>query len=136
MIKTLQKKIESKKLNVGIIGLGYVGLPLAVEFASAGFKVYGIDMDKKKVSKVNKGINYIPDIDDALFKKLIRSGRLKAYSDYSCLKNVQAISICVPTPLIKTKEPDMSYILDAADRLLKYLKPGNLIVLESTTYPG
>ncbi len=136
MIKALLKKIEDKKLNIGIIGLGYVGLPLAVEFAKAGFKVYGIDIDKTKVSKFNKGVNYIPDVDTALFKKLVANGRLKAYTSYSCLKDVHAISICVPTPLIKTKEPDMSYILDAANKLLKYLKPGKIIVLESTTYPG
>ncbi|HJP17758.1 MAG TPA: nucleotide sugar dehydrogenase [Nitrospinota bacterium] len=136
MIKELLKKIENKKINIGVIGLGYVGMPLAVEFAKAGFKVCGIDVNKTKVNKFNKGINYIPDVDTVLFKKLLAKGRLKAYTSYSCMKDVQAISICVPTPLIKTKEPDMSYILDAANQLLKYLKPGKIVVLESTTYPG
>lgn len=136
MIKTLLKKIENKELNIGIIGLGYVGLPLAVEFAQAGFKVSGIDTDKKKVNKVNRGINYIPDIDSTLLKKLVKNGRLKAYSDYPCLKKIQAISICVPTPLIKTKEPDMSYIINATNEVVKYLKQGQIIVLESTSYPG
>ena len=136
MINTILKKIENKKLNIGIIGLGYVGLPLAVEFARAGFKVCGLDMNKTKVKKINQGLNYIPDIDNKIFKKLVKSGQLKAFSDYSCLKKVDAVSICVPTPLIKTKEPDMSYILKATNMLLKYLNKGNVIVLESTTYPG
>lgn len=136
MIETLLKKIENKELNIGIIGLGYVGLPLAVEFAQAGFKVSGIDTNKKKVNRVNRGINYIPDIDSTLLKKLVKNGRLKAYSDYSCLKKVHAISICVPTPLIKTKEPDMSYIVNATNEVVKYLKQGQIIVLESTSYPG
>ena len=136
MISALLKKIEDKKINIGIIGLGYVGLPLAVEFARAGFKVCGIDINVSRVDKINKGINYIPDVDTVLFKKLLEGNRLKAFSDYSCLKDTQAISICVPTPLIKTKEPDMSYILEATGQMLKYLKPGNIIVLESTSYPG
>ena len=136
MISALLKKIEDKKINIGIIGLGYVGLPLAVEFARAGFKVCGIDINVSRVDKINKGINYIPDVDTVLFKKLLADNRLKAFSDYSCLKDTQAISICVPTPLIKTKEPDMSYILEATGQMLKYLKPGNIIVLESTSYPG
>ena len=136
MISALLKKIEDKKINIGIIGLGYVGLPLAVEFARAGFNVCGIDINASRVDKINKGINYIPDVDTVLFKKLLADNRLKAFSDYSCLKDTQAISICVPTPLIKTKEPDMSYILEATGQMLKYLKPGNIIVLESTSYPG
>ncbi len=136
MISALLKKIKDKKINIGIIGLGYVGLPLAVEFARAGFKVCGIDINVSRVDKINKGINYIPDVDTVLFKKLLADNRLKAFSDYSCLKDTQAISICVPTPLIKTKEPDMSYILEATGQMLKYLKPGNIIVLESTSYPG
>ena len=136
MISALLKKIKDKKINIGIIGLGYVGLPLAVEFARAGFKVCGIDINESRVDKINKGINYIPDVDTVLFKKLLADNRLKAFSDYSCLKDTQAISICVPTPLIKTKEPDMSYILEATGQMLKYLKPGNIIVLESTSYPG
>ncbi|MDP6625836.1 MAG: nucleotide sugar dehydrogenase, partial [Nitrospinota bacterium] len=136
MISALLKKIKDKKINIGIIGLGYVGLPLAVEFARAGFNVCGIDINASRVDKINKGINYIPDVDTVLFKKLLADNRLKAFSDYSCLKDTQAISICVPTPLIKTKEPDMSYILEATGQMLKYLKPGNIIVLESTSYPG
>lgn len=136
MIKSILQKIEKKELKIGVIGLGYVGLPLAVEFAQAGFKVCGIDMNKAKVNKVNRGINYIPDIAPNILNKLVKNGFLKAYSDYSCLKNINAISICVPTPLIKTKEPDMSYILDATTKIMKYLKRGEIIVLESTTYPG
>ncbi len=136
MINSILKKIEKKELNIGIIGLGYVGLPLAVEFAQAGFKVFGIDMNKAKVNKVNGGKNYIPDVDTALLKKLVKTGSLHAYSDYSCLKKTNAISICVPTPLIKTKQPDMSYVLNATNKIVKYLKPGQIIVLESTTYPG
>lgn len=136
MITKLLKKIEKKDLTIGIIGLGYVGLPLAVEFAKAGFKVFGIDMDKTKVRKINGGINYIPDVDTALLKKLVKNSYLTAQSDYSCLKDCNAISICVPTPLIKTKEPDMSYVLSATEKIVKYLNSGQIIVLESTTYPG
>ncbi len=133
---TLLDKIERREAVISVIGLGYVGLPLAVEFAKEGYCVIGIDVDAEKVRLLNAGISYIPDIPTEDVAGLVHKGLLKATTDYSVLKDVDAISICVPTPLRKTKDPDVSYIIAAAEQIARYSHPGLLIVLESTTYPG
>ncbi len=132
----LIKKISSKKARIGVIGLGYVGLPLALEFAKAGFKAVGIDLDRKRVAKINSGNSYILDIASEELSPFVKDGFLKASSDYSNLKKADAIIICVPTPLRKTKEPDMSFVIAASEEIAKNLRQGQAVVLESTTYPG
>jgi UDP-N-acetyl-D-glucosamine dehydrogenase len=132
----LTDKIQNKEARVGIIGLGYVGLPLAVEFAQAGYHVVGIDTDSSKVDALNRGDCYITDISADLFSDMVSTGRLMATQDYGAIGELDAISICVPTPLRKTRDPDMSYVVAAADQIAKHLRPGTLIILESTTYPG
>lgn len=132
----LIKKISTKKAKVGVIGLGYVGLPLALEFAKAGFRSVGVDIDKNRVAKINSGNSYILDIPTVELSPLVKAGFLKASSDYSILKKLDAIIICVPTPLRKTKEPDMSFVIAASEEIAKNLRRGQVIVLESTTYPG
>ena len=132
----LTDKIQNKEARVGIIGLGYVGLPLAVEFAQAGYHVVGIDTDSSKVDALNRGDCYITDISTELFSDMVSTGRLMATQDYGAIGELDAISICVPTPLRKTRDPDMSYVVAAADQIAKHLRPGTLIILESTTYPG
>jgi UDP-N-acetyl-D-glucosamine dehydrogenase len=132
----LQEKIATKKAQVGIVGLGYVGLPLAVEFAAAGFHVTGIDIDERKVGLLNKGKSYIQDIPTSTLAPLVKSGMLKATSDFAAVKNLDTINICVPTPLRKTKDPDMSYIVNSCAEIAKHFQPGTLMILESTTYPG
>jgi len=134
--KLLQKKIVQHKAKIGIIGLGYVGLPLAVEFSKAGFDVTGIEIDKDKVRMINQGKCYIQDIQQSELEELVKNNRLKATTDFSVLKEMDAVSICVPTPLRKTKDPDISYITAAVEEIAKNLHKGQLIVLESTTYPG
>ncbi len=129
-------KIKEKKLRTAVIGLGYVGLPLACEMAKAGFETVGIDLDKRKVSSINEGRSYIQDVPEAELAGLVKSGKIKAASDYSVLKDVDAVSVCVPTPLRKSKEPDISYIVSSCTEIAKYLHKGQLIILESTTYPG
>jgi UDP-N-acetyl-D-glucosamine dehydrogenase len=119
-----------------VIGLGYVGLPLAVEFAKNNFEVYGIDIDENKVKNINEGISYISDIDNNELLDLVRKNKIKAFGNYEVLSEVDIIIIAVPTPLSKTKDPDLSYILNAVNNIKKYLKKGHLIILESTTYPG
>jgi UDP-N-acetyl-D-glucosamine dehydrogenase len=133
---TLAEKISSRTAHVGIIGLGYVGLPLAVEFAKAGFSVTGIDLHKGKVENINEGQSYIQDVSTDELNDVVRSGRLRATSDFSAVSELDTINICVPTPLRKTKDPDMSYIVSACEELAKYFHPGMLVILESTTYPG
>ena len=132
----LIEKIESRKARVGIIGLGYVGFPLAVEFAAAGFKVTGIDVNPTKVKVINNGGSHIPDVDPDQVSPLVKSGKLKATTEFEVLADCDALSICVPTPLNKTKSPDVSLILSASEEIRKHLRRGQLIVLESTTYPG
>ncbi|MCK5655783.1 MAG: nucleotide sugar dehydrogenase [Candidatus Aureabacteria bacterium] len=132
----LSKKISEGSAKIGIMGLGYVGLPLAVEFGNAGFKVTGIDVDRSKVVKINKGVSYIGDVGSKELKALVRKGLVKATTDFSVLKNIDAVIICVPTPLRKTRDPDMSYIIASAEKIAKYQHKGQLIVLESTTYTG
>ena len=132
----LTDKIKNKEARVGIIGLGYVGLPLAVEFAQAGYHVVGIDTDSSKVDALNRGDCYITDISADLFSDMVSTGRLMATQDYGAISELDAISICVPTPLRKTRDPDMSYVVAAAEQIAKHLRPSTLIILESTTYPG
>ncbi|MFB0527095.1 MAG: nucleotide sugar dehydrogenase [bacterium] len=134
--KLLEKKIIQHKAKIGIIGLGYVGLPLAVEFGKVGFDVTGIEIDKAKVRMINRGECYIQDVKQSELEELVKNNRLKATMDFSVLKSMDAISICVPTPLSKTKDPDISYITAAVEEIAKNLHKGQLIVLESTTYPG
>lgn len=133
---TLLEKIETRRARVGIVGLGYVGLPLAVSFAEAGFEVVGVDLDERKIGAIGRGESYIEDVPSEALGPLVRSGRLKASRDYADLADVDTISICVPTPLRKTKDPDISFIIYAADEIARYGATGKLIVLESTTYPG
>ena len=135
-MKELIENLETKSAKVGVLGLGYVGLPLAVVFAQAGFSVIGVDPDQRKVKSINAGVSYIQDIDTEELDPLVEAGKLQASTDFSVLKDVDAVAICVPTPLSKTGEPDMSYIFSAADELEKYIHPHMVIVLESTTYPG
>ena len=132
----LISKLKNKNARVAILGLGYVGLPLAVVFAEAGFKVTGIDPDAGKVDSLKGGISYIPDVKTESVAKLIKSGHLTATTDFSVLKEMDAVSICVPTPLRQTGDPDMSFIISAADELSKYMHKGMVVVLQSTTYPG
>jgi len=130
------KKIKEKQLKIGVLGLGYVGLPLAGEFASAGLKVTGFDIDDTKVSTLNSGRSIIKHVPHSKVKKIIKAGRFKATSNMARLKNVDAILVCVPTPLTKNREPDMQFITSSTETIAKYLRRGQLIVLESTTYPG
>lgn len=128
--------IKGKQAHVGVVGLGYVGLPLLAEFASSGFQATGFEVDEKKAAQINSGESYIGDIASSAVKALVEKKLLRATTDFDHLKECDAIIICVPTPLRKTKEPDVSYILAAAEEIKKRLHPGQLIVLESTTYPG
>ena len=128
--------ITNKQAHVGVIGLGYVGLPLLVEFTSNGFKGTGFEVDETKVSHINSGTSYIGDVPSRKVKEVVDAKRLRATTDFSHLSECDAIIICVPTPLRKTKEPDVSYILAAAEQIAKHLRRGQLIILESTTYPG
>jgi UDP-N-acetyl-D-glucosamine dehydrogenase len=132
----LQAKIASRSLRVAVIGLGYVGLPLAKVFAEAGFQVIGIDTDQQKVDIANRGESYIQDIPHSAIKTLIDTQLLQCTSDFSVLEQVDAINICVPTPLSKSSDPDISHIVAATRQVRKYLHAGQIIVLESTTYPG
>src|SRR5581483_11698608 len=134
--RILEEKIRSRTARVGIVGLGYVGLPLAVEFAKAGFSVTGIDLSREKTERVNQGESYIGDIATEKLAPLVKSGKLRATTDFSVVRELDTINICVPTPLRKTKDPDMSYIVSACEEIVKYLHPGTLVILESTTYPG
>src|SRR5258706_609074 len=129
-------RIRARKARVGVIGLGYVGLPLAVEFAHAGFDVTGFDVDESKTSQINAGTSYIPDVAEADLAKAVKAGNLRATTDMKQLGAMDAIDICVPTPLRKTKDPDLSYVVRAVEAVAATLKKGQLVILESTTYPG
>jgi UDP-N-acetyl-D-glucosamine dehydrogenase len=135
-IDTLQEKISSRTARVGIVGLGYVGLPLAVEFAKAGFSVTGIDLSESKVERINAGDSYVQDVAGKDVAALLDAGKIGATTDFSVIRELDTINICVPTPLRKTKDPDMSYIVSACQEIAKYFHPGMLAILESTTYPG
>jgi UDP-N-acetyl-D-glucosamine dehydrogenase len=132
----LRERITTRKARVGVLGLGYVGLPLAVEFARAGFDVVGIDVQQSKVDQFNSGHSYVKDVKDDVFRPLVESGKLRATADYSVIRELDTIDICVPTPLRKTKDPDMSYVVAASDAIAEHMHPGLLVMLESTTYPG
>ncbi len=133
---TLLRKIDDKSAIVAIIGLGYVGLPLVVVFGNAGYRVVGIDVDPHKVDSLNRGESYIQDVPTSDIRRLVDAGLLTATTDFSTLKTADAVSICVPTPLRKTGDPDLSFIVNATDELAKYVHAGMVVVLESTTYPG
>lgn len=132
----LKERIAKRTARVGVLGLGYVGLPLAVEFARAGFEVVGIDVQSAKVDQFNAGKSYVKDVKDDVFRPLVESGKLRATNDFSVISELDTIDICVPTPLRKTKDPDMSFVVAATEEIAKYLHPGMLVMLESTTYPG
>jgi UDP-N-acetyl-D-glucosamine dehydrogenase len=132
----LEQKLKDRSAKMAVLGLGYVGLPLAVVFAEAGFDVLGVDPDTRKIDALKKGESYIGDIETSAVTKLVKSGKLKATADFAELAKVDLVSICVPTPLRKTGDPDLSYILSATEKLGEQLHPGMVIVLESTTYPG
>ncbi|HEX6305752.1 MAG TPA: nucleotide sugar dehydrogenase [Anaerolineales bacterium] len=132
----LLNKLQRREARVAVLGLGYVGLPLAIVFADAGFTVVGIDPDQKKVAAIGRGESYIQDVSTAQVSRLVTAGKLSATSDFSSLAEADAVSICVPTPLRKTGDPDLSFILAVTDELEKYVHPDMVVVLESTTYPG
>jgi UDP-N-acetyl-D-glucosamine dehydrogenase len=134
--KILEQKIRNRTARVGIVGLGYVGLPLAVEFAKAGFSVVGIDVNEDKVGRVNRADSYVGDIPSAVLEPLVKAGKLRATADFSVVGDLDTINICVPTPLRKTKDPDMGFIVSSCQEIAKYLRAGTLVILESTTYPG
>ena len=134
--ETLLSKLQDRTARVAVLGLGYVGLPFATVFAEAGFTVTGVDPDIRKVEAITEGQSYIPDVPTEQVARLVASGKLKATTDFSVLAESEAVSICVPTPLRKTGDPDLAYILSATDELAKYMHPGMVVVLESTTYPG
>lgn len=136
MKKKLLDKIAKKNIKVGVVGLGYVGLPLAVEKAKAGFRTIGFDIQSEKVKLVNEGQNYIGDVVDSDLKKLVDDGILSATTDFSFVKDVDFIAICVPTPLDKHQQPDISYVRESTKEIAKFLKQETMVVLESTTYPG
>jgi UDP-N-acetyl-D-glucosamine dehydrogenase len=132
----LKTRLMGRQAEIATLGLGYVGLPLSVEFAEAGFKVTGYDLSKDKVAGVNRGESHIKDVPSARVKALVEAGRLRASADFDGLARADALIICVPTPLSKTKDPDLSMVLDAARAIAARLRPGQVVVLESTTYPG
>ncbi|MDP3791641.1 MAG: nucleotide sugar dehydrogenase [Candidatus Omnitrophota bacterium] len=136
MFDTLKNKILTKKAKIGVIGLGYVGLPLAMAFAKKGFKVWGIDVDKDRVARLKKGQSYILDLKPREIVALQKDGSLTVTTDLSNIKRLDAFIVCVPTPLLKTKEPDVSFIVSATQMIKKHMKHGQIVVLESTTYPG
>jgi UDP-N-acetyl-D-glucosamine dehydrogenase len=133
---SLLETIQSRRARTGVIGLGYVGLPLAVEFARAGYTAVGIDLDQAKVDAINRGTSYIDDVPTSDIQELTSRGLLKATTDFEVIRELDTINICVPTPLRKTKDPDLSYIVAAVEAIAPRLRPGMLIILESTTYPG
>ncbi len=132
----LEEKIRSHTAKAGVVGLGYVGLPLAVEFARAGFRVTGIDVQQSKVDRINAGDSYVQDVSSSVLAPLVAAGRIRATTDFGAVAGLDTIDICVPTPLRKTKDPDMSYIVRACEEIKKHLRAGTLVILESTTYPG
>jgi UDP-N-acetyl-D-glucosamine dehydrogenase len=135
-MQELIDKIERRAARCGVIGLGYVGLPLALEFARVGFRVVGIDLDERKVQAIQDGRSYIVDVSDDEIARPVREGKFSATTDFSVISDLDTINICVPTPLRKTKDPDLTYVVSAVSEIRKYLRPGQLVILESTTYPG
>jgi len=135
-LESLKAKIAAGKAYCAVIGLGYVGLPLAVEFAKSGMRVLGVDLDARKVAAIGRGESYIQDVPSANLAPLVKAGLLAATTDFSLLKDVDTINIAVPTPLGKTRDPDISYIVAATDQIARHMSDGTLVILESTTYPG
>jgi UDP-N-acetyl-D-glucosamine dehydrogenase len=135
-VSALIDRIRNRQAHIGVIGLGYVGLPLAVEFAKAGFNVTGFDVDSTKPNQINSGASYIPDVSSAALVSVVKAGKLRATTDMSLLGSMDAIDICVPTPLRKTRDPDLSYVVKAVEAVAATLRKGQLVILESTTYPG
>ncbi|MCX5903028.1 MAG: NAD(P)-binding domain-containing protein, partial [Proteobacteria bacterium] len=135
-MKELIHRIQSKKARIGVIGLGYVGLPLVIRFCEEGFTVTGFDIDPAKVASINAGRSYIQHIAGGQLKKFIKKRTLKATADFKTLRSVDAIIICVPTPLNEMREPDLEYVEKTGDIIARYLRPGQIVSLESTTYPG
>ena len=135
-MQTLIDSIRRREARCGIIGLGYVGLPLALEFARAGLKTTGIDVDASKVNAINAGRSYITDVHDEEIKEQVEAGRFTATTDFSMIAELDTVNICVPTPLRKTKDPDLTYVVAAVNEIARYLRRGQLVILESTTYPG
>ncbi|MEI6420688.1 MAG: NAD(P)-binding domain-containing protein, partial [Lentisphaerota bacterium] len=136
MVTDILKKISERKARIGVVGLGYVGLPLTKEFINAGFSVLGLDVDMEKIKMLKKSQSYIKHIDSELLEKMNSTGRFDATNDFSKSSSCDAIIICVPTPLTHNREPDMSYIVSTAESLAPYVRKGQLFSLESTTYPG
>src|SRR5262245_35871512 len=134
--RQLSARIDRHTAHLSVVGLGYVGLPLAVEFGKAGFPVTGIDIDEKRVRDLQRGVSYVPDVPTSDVEELVRSGRLEATTDFGVLRKADAVNICVPTPLSKQRDPDVSFIVSATEQLAKHLHRGMLVILESTTYPG
>ena len=132
----LLDRITTRRARTGVVGLGYVGLPLAVELGRAGFETIGIDLDNRKVDAINRGDSYIPDVPGHHVAALVRDKRLSATTDFAVVETLDTVNICVPTPLRKTKDPDLSYVVSAVEAIAAYLHPGMLVILESTTYPG
>ncbi|MFQ6111201.1 MAG: nucleotide sugar dehydrogenase, partial [Nitrospinota bacterium] len=132
----LLKTIRARTARAGIVGLGYVGLPLAVEFARAGFPTVGIDVDGERIEKLGRGESYVTDVSSSAVRRLISSGRLSVTSQFDVIGKLDTVNICVPTPLRKSRDPDLSCVVSAAEEIKKYLHPGQLVILESTTYPG
>jgi len=136
MKNDLHQKLGDRSAKVVVLGLGYVGLPLAVVLAEAGYRVTGVDPDQEKVSLLNQGVSYIGDVDTELIQKLVKKKTLVATDDFSVVSEADAVSICVPTPLRKTRDPDLSYIVEVSESIAPYIHPGMVVILESTTYPG
>lgn len=134
--QVLEGRITARTARVGVVGLGYVGLPLAVEFAGAGFRVTGIDVSEAKTLQLNSGVSYIPDVPASALAPLVETGKLRATTEFSAIRELDTLNICVPTPLRKSRDPDMSYVMSACEQIANHLHPGMLIILESTTYPG
>jgi UDP-N-acetyl-D-glucosamine dehydrogenase len=132
----LKEKLQSREARLGVIGLGYVGLPLAMEFANAGFRVTGIDNDAEKVKRLGQGDSYIQDVPSERVREALDAGTFEATTDFSVMQSLDAVDICVPTPLRKTKDPDISYVRAAVQEIVKYLHPQMMVILDSTTYPG
>src|SRR5438046_806086 len=134
--ENFRKRIESRTARIGVLGLGYVGLPLAMTFEKAGFDVVGMDLNSQRVDTLNGGTSYIEEVGSERLQAAITAGRFAATTDLDVIDELDAVSICVPTPLRKTKDPDLSYVISAADAIAGHLHSGQLIILESTTYPG
>ena len=134
--RELQERIRQHTARAGVLGLGYVGLPLALEMAHAGFHVTGIDLVKEKVNSINAGISYIPDVAGETLRQAVSAGKMRATQSLAAAEKLDTLNICVPTPLRKNKDPDLSYVIAAVEAIRNHIRPGQLIILESTTYPG